>query len=609
MPGQVIPIQDIASAGVIMDTPSIALPPNALSNVQNMRFHDNAARKMEGEEQIFMLSNLAYVAYWNAPSGDYYIVARTTGEIRAIAVDDMGLGVDIVLGNMSVAGGTPEWQHTIFNGGFHLVINNGLGVPMYASDPVTANSLAPLPNWESYLSQEEVVTVEWDAPDATLGGSIINLGQLVNFTTHRIIMTIQPRDTSQGIVIGRSDGIVADANGLITTGTSTDGLITVDNETGTNFIELTPRTRTTALTGAAIGDTLVISIQRVNDITVTAGVVRAYGNLLVAGDLVERDSTDSTIVRRIPGTIRTSDVAAPGTIPRNWNPFRIGVNTADEFLLASTGRIQDMVELQGVLYVYTDSSIHSVQATGNQAIPFQIATVTDSWGLDNTGGVLEVDGKHIVIGSDDVYVFAGHPGSISSIADARVRRRPFFNTAGQNVQVTRFQKYDELWFWAAGVTEMYIWNYRDNTWTRRVMTAPVSGNIGHDGLTFATATQLYTVDDTFSLVDSTSYESFIERRRMSMAPEFDTETLSSVSLLYTGTATLTLDFVGTSRPGDLTSTFISTDFRFDETREWKVDARIQGRFLNYRISDGVPNSNQPWNLTGMQFDIAKGGTR
>ena len=95
------------------------------------------------------------------------------------------------------------------------------------------------------------------------------------------------------------------------------------------------------------------------EIQVRAGVIRTYGDLLVAGNLTEMDRTDrNRVVRNLPGVIRTSDVAAPGSIPANWNPFKTGVNTADEFTLSSTGIVQDMSELQGILYIYTNDSIH-----------------------------------------------------------------------------------------------------------------------------------------------------------------------------------------------------------------------------------------------------------
>ena len=82
MPTQVLPITDIASLGVIQDTPNYSLPPNAFSDVQNVRFRDNAIRKMTGEENLFtnphgIAGDLDYIAYWPSPSGARYAVSYT----------------------------------------------------------------------------------------------------------------------------------------------------------------------------------------------------------------------------------------------------------------------------------------------------------------------------------------------------------------------------------------------------------------------------------------------------------------------------------------------------------------------------------------------------
>ena len=111
------------------------------------------------------------------------------------------------------------------------------------------------------------------------------------------------------------------------------------------------------------GDTVVCKVRSTNVVRVRCGVIRSYKNLLVAGNLTEYDNTNTVIVRRLAGVVRTSDVAAPGAVPANWNPFAAGTNTADEFTLSSTGTVQDMAELQGRMYIYTNSSIHSLEQT------------------------------------------------------------------------------------------------------------------------------------------------------------------------------------------------------------------------------------------------------
>ena len=150
----------------------------------------------------------------------------------------------------------------------------------------------------------------------------------------------------------------------------------------------------------------------------------------------------------IPGVVRISDVAAPGGIPHNWNPCTVGVSTAEEFTLATTGIIQDLVQMQGNLYVYTNNSIYALQKTGSTSIPYTSGIITDTHGALCTGAVHEFKGRHIIVGSSDIYEFSGHPASIQSLADGRVRDYFFDNVNPLAVTSTRLilnPANDEIW--------------------------------------------------------------------------------------------------------------------------------------------------------------------
>ena len=582
MPSQIVPITDIASAGVIKDTPSVSLPPNVFSDMRNVRLHNNAINKMPGEmDRIEGLSGVSYVAFWPAPRGDKYIVILE----KELRVYD---GDWVEETNSSTRSGVDDgtnWQHTLFNGGYHLILNNGESRPVFLSD-VDPYTVQPLPNWDSYAVEDIVREFEHDGSSDSI--TIVDENLVISGAALKF--TIIPRNPSAAIV---TETVTLGQTSATPDGSLT-GIGTLDEiDTTTHTMRFTPDTGTG-------GATFRIAFVHSGTPTVTAGVIRSYGNLLVAGDLTETGNGG----RRLPGLIRTSDVAAPGDIPQNWNPFALGANSADEIILASTGRIQDMAELQGVLYVYTDSSIHAFQQTGNPQVPFRTSPVTDNYGCDNTGGVLEFDGKHIVVGSNDVYIFAGHPGSISSIADGRVRDS---FRSDLDFQITRFNKWDELWFWSSGEAVMYIWNYRDNTWSIRSQTAPINMVYNGSELVMSRSTSVYTTDDRFLNADGEMYESYIERKRLAMAPEFDTETLNSIALLYSGTADLSMRFEGSNVPSN-EGNIESAPFIFDADTNWKTDVRVQGRFLNYRISDGESN-NETWSLSGLQMDIGKGGTR
>ena len=594
MPDTIVPITDLASTGLIEDTPSVSLPPNAFSDCQNVRFHSGAIRKFPDESDALATqgpANIVYVAHWPSTAGSKYVVLTDDGTNTGITVyNDDGTQFQIGDDNFTttiptVTGG--EWQHTIFNGGYHIILNNGNSTPVYLQDDTIG---APtLPGWDSYAAQETVMDFEFDG---NAGGDIdistpLSAGLMVR-------ITCIPRNTSSAI---RTDTVTVndDVDNFTPDGTLAGGIGTVDNVSATGF-RFVP--------GANNGGNRYV-ITTVSDpiATVTAGVIRAYGNLLVAGNLIEDGG------RIMTGTIRTSDVAGPGQIPTNWNPFNIGVNTADEFILASTGIIQDMAELQGVLYVYTDSSIHAIQQTGSPIVPFQVTPVTENFGADNVDSVMEVDGKHIVVGSDDVYVFSGHPGSISSIADGRVRNN-FRENKGW--KIARLNSWDELWFWRSDSQFIYIWNYRSNVWTKRDEERnPVAiDSVQNDLLVaFNSASRSSRVILNVNNVTSIYFgDAYVERKRLALTPEFDTETVISMALLVDGGNVITVTAAGTNAPGDLTDLDATLDNlgEFTIADDYKHDVRVQGRFFNYRLTH---DSDDNMNLSGIQLDVGKGGRR
>ena len=469
------------------------------------------------------------------------------------------------------------------------MFNNGVDTPIFIADTnltgVMPASDFQLPNWNSYLVEDVVREFEHDGSSGEI--TITNPAIVVGAS---LKITIIPRNTSAAIV---TSTVTVAATSVTPDGTLA-GIGTISNVVAAdNTFDFTPFTGTG-------GATFRLVIVDPTTPIVTADVIRSYGSLLVAGGLREAQAGG----RALPGTIRTSDVAQPGDLPQNWNPFALGANSADEIILATTGPIVDMADLQGVLYIYTDSSIHALQRSGNPTIPFRTSPVTDNYGCDSTGAVLEVDGKHIVVGNNDVYVFAGHPGSISSIADGKVRDA-FRGTTGW--QILRFNKWDELWFWRRGIQEIYVWNYRTTTWTTRNQTTPLSMVYDREEVIASHTAGILRTDNGYTLASGAAYESYLERKRLALAPEFDVESLNSIALMYSGTANLEMLFENTNAPGD--EGVIGGDtYGFTSATSWKTDVRIKGRFLNYRISDGTTNA-APWSISGFQLDVGKGGTR
>jgi len=500
MPTQTLPIQGLDTVGLIQDAPAVSLPPNAFSDALNVRFKDGAVRKMEGEinflpglfndgDNSYDGTELLYILWWANPnraplSGYYLIIVRDGSDHLVQIVEPTGstLNADEEIvynwtrrtlytfsGTNAVAG---DYQHTFFQGGFAIVINNTHDTPIYIQDNDGNTEIndvpagRELPGWDSYNVNEEVFSGTFNASQA------------------------RTFDLGQEYAYGEWTITVAVTRGA----TTTTSQFTEDSNDPTNGVTVTTQNGVTsvAFTDAAliVDDTVTITVTSVNPVTVTAGVIRSFGDFLVAGNLVERDETQtgSPVLRNLSGVVRSSDVAPPGGIPTNWNPYAAGVSTADEFVITADGVVQDMVELQGNLYLYSNSSISVMRSTGNTTIPLAVSPVTNSYGCQSTGAVVEFDGAHVVVGSLDIYVFAGHPGSIRSLADARVRRSFYENLSPRHESrlfLLRYQQRDEIWICypnsdstTGNPNRALIWNYRGNTWTQRELTEVLAADFG-----------------------------------------------------------------------------------------------------------------------------------
>ena len=712
MAEQVLPISQLHTMGLIKDTPPIALPPNAFSDVLNVRFNNGGVSKIEGERVLFpnlqITGDIIHIAWWAnpnlTPTSGYYIVVATYNSIDKIYVVDANTGTSRNLGIEIPAGG--KWQHTTYQGGYAIILNNGIVRPLYILDS-TGNTnileldIFELPGWDSYYTNEIAFN---DIFDPTIHTTEFDLGRRVDFSLEEVIVTVY--DTSNNS---------KKFSKKLTSETTLDQCtLSFDTRTSSHIITIAtaPGGNPPFTEFLETDNQVYVTIRSIGTVQVRCGVIRSWGDTLVAGKLEEVNAptvssvNDTTInfatrhnflvndtlyikepeaakglysisnitdnfnvvidslpigpdystvrytimsggkvVRNQPGVVRISDVAAPGGIPHNWNPYSAGVSTAEEFTLATTGIIQDLVQMQGNLYIYTNNSIHVLQKTGSTSIPYISGIVTDTHGALCYGAVHEFKGRHIVVGSNDIYEFSGHPASVQSLADNRVREYFFNNINSFNLNSTKLllnPAHDELWlcYTTKGnlndtLDEVLMWNYNLNVWSRRVISEASSitmantkrvsdGNIV-GGVDSSTLRPVFTrnrdifagdIKGNYLSKDNLNYESYIERKEAPQSPEFDTEYLTSVSLwAYKDIPefiNLDLRFRNTDNPGqpiDLSSnTSTSKDVKFIIGDDYKADVRLSGRFMSFRVTDNASVSDL-WGITGMQFTINKGGRR
>lgn len=708
MASKIIPINNLPEFGVVKDTPTVGLAPNVFTDVRNMRFRDMAAWKMRGDKALSAdlvvtsaasllpsgstAGNIIFITWWNnpnlVPSNNTYYLFIIEQKISSSVVGHRTLLYKASDGTMKDVTPTTDiqgtgankgfsvstnWQSTEFAGGFCLIINNGIEAPHYIMD-LTDNTnmanvpiLARLPGWESYNSAPKVLEATVKLSYGGVTNITINkprvfdLGQKIDFDNNTLFVTKQtpnetttecaPTDTTPGGTNPPSSGLIPDnfVPAALPGSPAT-------NPTGTNFqygVYTNADTDTTNIvfnTNILENDVVRCFVVSRNPISTSCGVIRAFGNFLVAGNI--KETTTDGPIRNLPGVVRTSDVAVPGSLPQNWNPFAPGTNTADEFTLSDTATVQDMVPLQGNMYIYTNTSIHNLRLTNSAVTPVAFTPVTSQYGCQTTDGIVEFDGRHLVVGSNDIYIFSGNPGNITSIADSRIR--DYFYANLNNVHANKLftlrnQANDEIWvcYPKVGSTvcnEALIYNFRLNNWTIRDLNGVVSGviapivgdntagserpwsttTVSYDKLfpvlaqvctsgTSNSGSSILAADIGYtqrSLANAdANYTSYIERESISMTPEFFTEQFHSIALLAQGAGTLNVKTISSNAPAS-TINFASPTVTgtFAIATAYKSDARLNGRFLSYRIDDGT-NTSTSWSLSGIQIEVQEGGTR
>ena len=711
MASKVIPINELTKFGVIKDTPTVGLAPNVFTDARNMRFRDMAAWKMKGDIALtadlttpmpspHVAGQIVFITWWNNPNlvpsnTTYYLIImeqkagstvvghrafiyRTDGTIEDVTPTTFNRTVNgVAYTNVGFDAGYTasgdykgNWQSTEFAGGFCLIINNGIQAPHFIMDDVDNTTIGNVPNfsklpgWESYNSAPKVLEATVKLAFGNTGVTVDNprlfdLGQKIDFTKNTLFVTKQtPNETTTEcapIAAATNAGSNAPNGGVIPTnfipGDVPGSPATSANSNFQYAIYNDPETNTTNIvfnTNIVQDDVVRCFVISRNPIATSCGVIRSFGNFLVAGNL--KETTTAGAIRSLPGVVRTSDVAVPGSVPQNWNPFAAGTNTADEFVLSDTATVQDLVQLQGNMYIYTNTSIHNLRLTNSAVTPVAFSPVTSQYGGQTTDGIVEFDGKHLVVGSNDIYIFSGNPGNIVSVADTRVR--DYFynnlnNAEANKLFVLRNQQQDEIWInYPKGAStvcnEALIYNYRLNNWTVRDLNGVVSGVIapvkgsGNNERPWTTSTVSFdklfpvfaqvcvsnTVNSGSSILAAdigyqhrttanapANYTSYLERNTLSITPEFYTESFKSIALLTQGTGTLNVKTISSNSPG-ATINFASPNVTgtFNVATSYKSDARLNGRFVSYRIDDGTTTQTS-WSLSGIQIEVQDGGTR
>ena len=141
----ITPIRQTGQIGIVEDVEAILLPPNAWSDGLNVEFDDGSVSKIKGHTELYNLTQEPlHVVFWNRPQTQYWVYCTATEVYRVDSAGNVSM-----IGSGFTTGGS--WQSTVFNGGYTLILNNGIDKPHYITygqgGGANETTLQPLPGW------------------------------------------------------------------------------------------------------------------------------------------------------------------------------------------------------------------------------------------------------------------------------------------------------------------------------------------------------------------------------------------------------------------------------------------------------------------------------
>lgn len=399
------------------------------------------------------------------------------------------------------------------------------------------------------------------------------------------------------------------------------------------------------------------------DSTWRCASLRKYNDQLIALNLTEGSSL-------FPQRVRFSDIASANSIPTTWSATSTTASSGFVDLVQLETGIVDGLELGKKFMIYTSSEVLSMEFVGGTFL-FSFRKLFSDDGIINQNCVIEAEGKHFVFGRNDIYIhdgnskqsiadekvkqfiyqginlkkadrcFVQHNRVLNEIyfcyvsGDAlvnfqntdRCNRAAVYNyknntfsfidlpnvSAGANANVDTVTTY-------ADVTETYdkigsTFFDQEDSFNRH--TLMVGDNDSTNGLS---SDKIYALDlsDKLSTValnidTEATKPPFLERRGLDLDEanisldgyKIVTRVLPQVSTENQDNTNITFTFGATDIPS--ASPVYGSDSTFDISTDYKLDSRVSGRYLSYKVTL-ASNDYKDFSFSGMDVDIATTGS-
>ena len=204
-----------------------------------------------------------------------------------------------------------------------------------------------------------------------------------------------------------------------------------------------------------------------------AKAIRTYGDFLVALNTTE-DGTS------FPNRVRFSDLALPNSIPTTWDETDPTKSAGTNDIIQMETPIVDGLSLGTNFIIYSNDQVWLMEFVGGAFI-HNFRKLFSSCGVISQNCVVEVQGKHFVFDTDDIW---SHDGTTKeSIVDDRIRAYVFDaldNSATHHCFTYHNHPLSEIYFCypssddmttdrpafaPVGANRAAVYNYRYNTWS------------------------------------------------------------------------------------------------------------------------------------------------
>ena len=390
-----------------------------------------------------------------------------------------------------------------------------------------------------------------------------------------------------------------------------------------------------------------------------ATALRSFGDFLLALGTVEAGNA------AFPNRVRFSDPVLANSVPATWDETDLTKSAGFNDLVQMKTPIMDGATLGPNFLVYSQDQVWMIEFVGGTFI-FNFRKLFDDCGVISQNCIAEVEGRHYVFDRDDIYTTDGN--TRQSICDGRVRDYIFGgldNSKPELCFVLHNTDLEEIYFcyhtgddmavYADGdaCNRAAVYNYKENTWTFQDLPNVVSGsqanvnsvfsyadatqtydNIGgsyHDQespfdqhplmvskiTTGVSAAKIYGLDlvDTGSLaqaVDVTVSQPFLLER---VGLDLDEMGISLagykvISKVFPQISTTNTDGAfnftfGAANTPNATPNY-SSSTPFDALTGYKVDTRMSGRYLSYKLTS---DTLKDFAFSGMDVEVAVTGRR